>query len=199
MSAIDALALLASTSAAAVFFPSFFWFPALGILRGTLMANQCLTEGGVCWIRTEMKDDRQLFQTRTFLFAEAAAFAIAAVLHAGLPAEEYGHPDAIIFDSVLAGILFLGYSLSRYDQSWTRRIGIAVQGIALLGTVIGRFSIIAGAGPTIIFDLVFYRAITFILLWGLTVTIIAPTFNVLSVTQREDRDKFRISRSSRPT
>ena len=97
-----------------------------------------------------MKDDRQLFQTRTFLFAEALAFTVAALIHAGLPVEEYGHPDAIIFESVLAGILFLGYSLIRYDQSWTRRIGIAVQGIALLGTVIGRFSIIAGAGPTII-------------------------------------------------
>jgi hypothetical protein len=136
-----------------------------------------------------MKDDRQLFQTRAFLFAEALAFTVAALIHAGLPAEEYGHPDAIIFESVLAGILFLGYSLSLYDQSWTRRIGIAVQGIALLGTVIGRFSIIAGARPTIVFDLVFYRAITFILLWGLTVTIIAPAFNVLSVTHREDRGK----------
>ena len=141
------------------------------------MANRCLTEGGVCWIRTEMKDNRQLFQTRTFLFAEAAAFAIAAVVHADLPAEEYGHPDAITFEGMLAGILFLGYSLSRYDQSWTRRIGIVVQGIALLGTVIGRFSIIAGAGPPIIFDLVFYRVITAILLWGLIVSIIGPTFD----------------------
>ena len=156
------------------------------------MANQCLTEESVSkigWIRTEMKNDRQLLQTRTFLFAEAAAFAIAALIHAGLPAEEYGHPDAIIFESVLAGILFLGYSLTLYNRSWTRRIGIIVQGIALLGTVVGRFSIIAGAGPTIVFDLVFYRAITAILLWGLIVAIIAPTFNVLSFTHREERDK----------
>ena len=113
-----------------------------------------------------MKDDRQLWQTRTFLFAEAAAFAIAALIHAGLPAEEYGHPDAIIFESVLGGILFLGYSLTLYNRSWTRRIGIVAQGIALLGTVVGRFSIIAGAGPTIVFDLIFYRAITAILLWA---------------------------------
>ena len=156
------------------------------------MVNRCLTEKSVLkigWIRTEMKDDRQLWQTRTFLFAEAAAFAIAALVHAGLPAEEYGHPDAIIFESVLAGILFLGYSLTLYNRSWTRRIGIIVQGIALLGTVIGRFSIIAGAGPMIVFDLIFYRAITAILLWGLIATIIAPTFNILSFTHREERDK----------
>ncbi|NJN69283.1 MAG: hypothetical protein HC801_02570 [Nitrospira sp.] len=59
-----------------------------------------------------MKDYRLPLQTRTFLFAEAAAFAIAALIHAGLQAEEYGHRDAIIFESVLAGILFLGYSLT---------------------------------------------------------------------------------------
>ncbi len=75
-----------------------------------------------------MKDDRQLLQTRTFLFAEAAAFAIAALIHTGLPAEEYGHRDAIIFESVLAGILFLGYSLTQYNPSWARRIGIAFPG-----------------------------------------------------------------------
>lgn len=136
-----------------------------------------------------MKDDRQLVQTRTFLFAEALAFTMAALIHAGLPVEGYGRRDAIVFESALAGILFVGYCLSRYNQSWTRCIGIAVQGIALLGTVIGRFSIIAGAGPAIVFDLVFYRAITFILLWGLTVTIIAPTFSVLNFTRRGEGDK----------
>jgi len=141
-----------------------------------------------------MKDYRQLVQIRMFLFAEAAAFAIAAIIHAGLPAEEYGHRDAIIFESVLAGILFLGYSLTLYNRSWTRQIGIVFQGIALLGTVVGRFSIIAGAGPTIVFDLVFYRAITAILLWGLIVTILAPTFHVLSFTRREEGPKPPISR-----
>ena len=122
------------------------------------MANHCLTEGGAFrswWTRIGMKNDRQLFRTRTFLFFEAGAFAITAVVHAGLPAEEYGHPDAIIFESVLAGILFLGYSLTLYYRSWARRIGVIVQGIALLGTLVGRFSIIASAGPTIIFDLSF--------------------------------------------
>jgi hypothetical protein len=136
-----------------------------------------------------MKDDRQLLQTRTFLFAEAAAFAIAALIHAGLPAEEYGHRDAILFESVLAGILFLGYFLTLYNRSWTRQIGIVFQGIALLGTVVGRFSIIAGAGPMIVFDLVFYRAITAILLWGLIVTILTPTFHVLSFACREEGAK----------
>lgn len=134
-----------------------------------------------------MKDDRALLQTRTFLFAEAVAFTVAVLIHTGVPVEEYGHRDAIIFESVLAGILFLGYSLTRYHQSWTRRICILVQGIALLGTVVGRFSIIAGAGPRIVFDLVFYRAMTAVLLWGLITAIIAPTFNVLSVRHREEK------------
>ena len=134
-----------------------------------------------------MKDDQPLLQTRTFLFAEAAAFTLAALIHAGGSVEADGHRDAIIFEGVLAGILFLGYSLTRYHQSWTRRICIIVQGIALLGTVVGRFSIIAGAGPRIVFDLVFYRAISAVLLWGLITAIIAPTFNVLSGRHREEK------------
>ena len=59
--------------------------------------------------------------------------------------------------TVLVGILFLGYVLTRLNPSWTRRTGIVVQGIVLLGTVIGRFGIIAGFGPRTILDLIFYR------------------------------------------
>lgn len=61
-----------------------------------------------------MKNDQPLLQTRTFLFAKAVAFTVAVLIHAGGPVEVDGHRDAIIFESVLAGILFLGYSLTRY-------------------------------------------------------------------------------------
>ena len=55
------------------------------------MENQCLNAGGIFearWICMGMKDDRQLVQTRMFLFAEALAFTVAALIHTGLPAEE---------------------------------------------------------------------------------------------------------------
>ena len=155
------------------------------------MINRCLIKEAlpiVGWILTEMKNDQPLLQTRTFLFAEAVAFLLSAVLiHAGGPVEVDGHRDTIIFESVLAGILFLGYSLR--DPSILDKANLHPRsGVALFGTVVGRFSIIAGAGPMIIFDLVFYRAISAVLLWGLITAIIAPTFNALSVRHREEKD-----------
>jgi hypothetical protein len=81
--------------------------------------------------------------------------------------------------------LFLGFLLTWINPSWARRTGIAVQGMALLGTVISRFSIIAGDGSWTILDLVFYRAIMAGLIWGLVVVIIAPTFNALTSMRQE--------------
>ncbi|HWF59151.1 MAG TPA: hypothetical protein VN666_02425 [Nitrospira sp.] len=135
-----------------------------------------------------MRVDRHLPRIRTFLLTEAAAFAMAAFLHAGLPIEGYEYSEAIIFESVMGSILFLGYLFTQINPSRTRRTGIAVQGIALIGTVIGRFSIIAGAGPRTILDLVFYRAITAVLIWGLIMAIIAPTFDALSGVRQEKKE-----------
>ncbi len=126
-----------------------------------------------------MQIDRQVQRIQVFLLAEGLAFSLAALLHVGLPTEGYEQREAIIFESMLGGFLFLGYLVTRFNPSWTRRTGIAIQGMALLGTVIGRFSIITGHGSWTIVDLVFYRAITAVLLWGLVLAIIAPTFNAL--------------------
>lgn len=136
-----------------------------------------------------MRADRYLLRIRTFFLGEAVAFGVAALAHAGLPVKGYEHRDTIIFESVLGGILFLGYVLTRLNPSWTRRTGIVVQGIALLGTVIGRFSIIAGSGPRTILDLVFYRAITAVLLWGLIVAIITPTSNALNFMRGKEEER----------
>lgn len=73
-----------------------------------------------------MTIDRHLQQIRMFLFAEALAFAMAALVHAGLPIEGYEHREAIIFESILGGFLFLGYLVTRVNPSWTRRTGIAI-------------------------------------------------------------------------
>jgi hypothetical protein len=132
-----------------------------------------------------MKVARQIQRIRVFLFVEGLAFSLAAFVHVGLPVEGYEHREAVILESVLASILFLGFLLTWINPSWARRTGIAVQGMALLGTVISRFSIIAGDGSWTILDLVFYRAIMAGLIWGLVVAIIAPTFNALTSMRQE--------------
>lgn len=132
-----------------------------------------------------LNSDRHIRRIRVFLIVEAVAFATAAMVHAGLPIEGYEHREIIVFECVLGSILFLGYLLTRIHPAWTRRTGIAVQGFALVGTVIGRFGIIAGDGPWTILDLVFYRAITAVLIWGFITAIIAPTFDALSSMPRD--------------
>lgn len=62
---------------------------------------------------------------------------------------------------------------------------MVVQGMALFGTVIGRFSVIADNGPWTILELVFYRQITAALIWGFIVTIMAPTSNALASMPRD--------------
>lgn len=132
-----------------------------------------------------MPVDRRLRHIRMFLLVEASAFAMAAFVHVDLPVEGYAHREAVIFESVLASLLFVGFLLTWINPLWTRRTGIAVQGVALFGTVIGRFSIIAGDGPWTILDLVFYRGIMFVLLWGLIAAIMAPTFKALTPRHQE--------------
>lgn len=126
-----------------------------------------------------MQVDHQFQRIQAFLLAEGLAFSLVALLHVGLPIDGYEQREAVIFESMLGGFLFLGYMVTRFNSSWTRRTGIASQGLAVLGTVIVRFSIIAGHGSWTIVDLFFYRVITAVLLWGLVVAIIAPTFTVL--------------------
>ncbi|MGE0644433.1 MAG: hypothetical protein AB7P24_12250 [Nitrospira sp.] len=139
-----------------------------------------------------MNVDPQIQRIRTFLLAEASAFAMAALVHVGQLVEGYEHRDAVIFESILGSILFLGYLVTRVHPKWARRTAIPVQGMALFGTVIGRFSIIAGDGPWTIPELVFYRIITAALIWGFIGAIIAPTSNALtSMAQAVEADKAR--------
>ena len=135
---------------------------------------------------------RSIQRIRTFLLAEASAFVIAALIHVSLLAEGYEHHDAVVFESILGSILFLGYLGAGVYPTWARHTGIAVQGVALFGTVIGRFSVIAGEGPWTILELVFYRVITAVLIWGFITAIIATTSNALaSMPQDGEADKAR--------
>jgi hypothetical protein len=111
---------------------------------------------------------------RILLLSEAAVFAFAALVHAGVLVEGYEHREARIAESVLAGVLFIGFMLSWIRTSWTRKVGIAAQGFALFGTLVGLFTIIAGVGPRTIPDIVYHLGIVCVLVWGVVVAVQAP-------------------------
>jgi hypothetical protein len=105
---------------------------------------------------------------RTFLFFETIAFAAAALVHAGVLADGYQHPAATIAESVIAGVLTVGLVLSMVSPRSARAAGLAAQGFALVGTLVGVFTIAIGVGPQSRFDVALHAGFIALLAAGLT-------------------------------
>ena len=113
---------------------------------------------------------------RFLLLFQAATFAVAALIHAGVIAAGtgYAHQKAAVAESVIATVLFAGAVLASLSPGWTRGAALAAQAFALLGTLVGVFTIIVGVGPRTAPDLAYHVAIVAILGWGLAATVRAP-------------------------
>jgi hypothetical protein len=106
---------------------------------------------------------------RLLLLFEAATFIVAALIHRGHIVEGYGHQRAHIAESVIAAVLFGGFLLSLFMKVWTRNVAIVVQAFAIVGTLIGIFTIIVGVGPRTVPDIVYHIAIICVLVAGFIV------------------------------
>ncbi|MFY3742521.1 hypothetical protein ACOQFB_01330 [Anaeromyxobacter sp. Red801] len=104
---------------------------------------------------------------RLLMSLEAAAFLAAALVHAGILVGGYEHPKARVAETVIALVLLagVGWSLLRPDRS--RRAAVASQGFALVGTLVGLFTIAVGVGPRTAPDLAFHAGILAVLTAGL--------------------------------
>jgi hypothetical protein len=111
---------------------------------------------------------------RVFLLVEAAAFAAAALAHSGVLVNGYEHQQARVAESLTALVLLTGLALSWIRPAWTRPAGIAAQGFALLGTLVGLFTITVGVGPQTAPDVAYHLGILAVLVWGLVVATRAP-------------------------
>jgi hypothetical protein len=72
-----------------------------------------------------------------------------------------------VAESVIATVLFAGAILTSLGPSWTRGVGIAAQAFALIGVLIGLFTIALGVGPRTAADVAYHLAIVAVLIWGL--------------------------------
>jgi hypothetical protein len=106
---------------------------------------------------------------RRFLALEAIAFVTAALVHAGVLVSGYAHRQARIAESVIAAVLLAGLAYSWLRPSSIRRTGLAVQSFALLGTLVGAFTIAIGIGPKTVPDIVYHVGLLVVLSWGLVV------------------------------
>jgi len=106
---------------------------------------------------------------RTFIAFEAATFAIAALVHAGVLTTVDLHAQAATGESVIAIGLLIGLALTWSGLAAVATIGIVVQAFALLGTLVGIFTIAVGVGPRTVPDVGYHLAISAVLIAGLVV------------------------------
>ncbi|MGH2351969.1 MAG: hypothetical protein ACRDI2_02720 [Chloroflexota bacterium] len=108
---------------------------------------------------------------RRFLLLEGASFILAGLAHFGVLVEGYQDPGAATAESVIGIVLLAGFALTWVLPARTGAIGVATQGFALIGTLIGVYVGVIGVGPSTVPDVVFHVAILLALLWGLVVAV----------------------------
>lgn len=102
-----------------------------------------------------------------FLAVEAVAFALASLIHGGHVITGYEHRNAHIAEAVIAVVLFGGLAVTVATPAHARRAGLLSQGFALLGTLVGLFTIAVGVGPRTVPDVVYHALIIVLLACGL--------------------------------
>jgi len=112
---------------------------------------------------------------RFFLLFEAATYVGAALVHFGILIGGYEHRAAGSAESVIAAVLLAGLATTWLTPAVTRGTGLAAQTFALLGTLVGLFTIAIGVGPRTVPDLAYHVSIVAVLIWGLVVAKRTPS------------------------
>jgi hypothetical protein len=106
---------------------------------------------------------------RLFILFEATSFLVAALIHSGFLIGGYEHSRARIAETVIAAALLAGLGLTLIRPDLLRSVGMAVQGFALLGTLVGILTIAVGVGPRTVPDVIYHIVIVIVLVLGLRV------------------------------
>jgi len=111
---------------------------------------------------------------RLFLLVEGASFLAAGLIHRGVFISGYAHQQASIAEMSIALMLLVGFALTWIWPAQTRLIGLVAQVFALLGTLVGVFTIAVGVGPRTAPDIAYHLTILAVLVWGLVVAARSP-------------------------
>jgi hypothetical protein len=111
---------------------------------------------------------------RLFLLVEGASFLAAGLIHRGVFISGYAHQQASIAETSIALVLLVGFTLTWIWPAQTRLIGLVAQAFALLGTLVGVFTIAIGVGPRTAPDIAYHLTILAVLVWGLVVAARSP-------------------------
>lgn len=108
---------------------------------------------------------------RALMLLETMAFLAAAAIHAGFLVGGYEHRQARIAETVIAAVLLIGASAASFGPVWARRAGLAAQGFALAGTIVGIFTIAIGVGPRTLADVLYHIIVMSVLIYGLLLAV----------------------------
>ena len=108
---------------------------------------------------------------RAFLLFEIALFGVAALTHFGVLLQGYRHQQAGTAETVIGVVLLAGLALTWIGPRWARLGGIGTQAFALLGVMVGVFTIAIGVGPRTALDLVVHGAMLALLITGLAMAL----------------------------
>ena len=104
---------------------------------------------------------------RIVLLVETLSFVLASLIHSGLIVPGYQHPQARTAEGIIAAVLLLGLVWGGLRPASLRKAALTVQWFALLGTVIGIFTIAVGVGPRTAPDLGYHITMVVALIGGL--------------------------------
>ncbi len=102
---------------------------------------------------------------------ELLLFAVASLIHAGILLGGYEHARASTAEGVIATVLALGLIASFIWPARLRASALAAQAFALLGTLVGAFTIYIGVGPQTTGDFIFHLLLLAILVSGLVAVV----------------------------
>lgn len=99
----------------------------------------------------------------------------AALVHAGILTAGYEHSRAATAEGIIALVLLAGLILSAIPSLPAHSLLLSVQIFALLGTLVGAFTIAIGVGPQTAGDIVFHAFLLAVLVIGLVLAVRAKT------------------------
>jgi hypothetical protein len=108
-------------------------------------------------------------RTTLLLALQAILFAAASLVHAGVLFSGYEHSRAATAEGVIALVLAAGFVVTLARPASARTSALVAQGFALLGTLVGAFTIAIGVGPQTTADYVFHVVVVVLLVSGLVV------------------------------
>jgi hypothetical protein len=104
---------------------------------------------------------------RLFLVAGTTLFVAASLVHAGILVSGFEHARAMIAEGVIGAVLGIGLLASLAWPGHAAAVALSVQAFALLGTLVGAFTIAVGVGPQTRGDIALHAVLLVVLSAGM--------------------------------